>query len=72
MTLKHDKIAKQAPEHCGRVMVKAGAGWSGRHKAQRWRCNVCGYRTLKGAFPGGVASSQGSPRPKNKGGRPWT
>uniref|UniRef100_A0A6M3KBS0 Putative transposase n=1 Tax=viral metagenome TaxID=1070528 RepID=A0A6M3KBS0_9ZZZZ len=33
--------------NCKIVMHKAGFGWSGRKKVQRYRCQGCGYTTTK-------------------------
>lgn len=32
---------------CKAPMHKAGMGWSGRKKVQRYRCNACGRTTIQ-------------------------
>ena len=35
------------PSCCNKPMHKAGKGWSGRNRIQRFRCNQCGRTTQR-------------------------
>ena len=39
-------MTQQRPICCGKPMMKAGSGWSGKRRVQVYRCNVCGRRIL--------------------------
>lgn len=40
-----NEVKRVICKECHGYMHKAGKVWSGKHKAQRYRCNACGFTT---------------------------